>query len=75
MQEAIDRVMHAYGMMVNLTQAQELEAREKVSRFLANKNGDEHRLAIEGLKYLRGFPSRRLPREVQMKPLNDARSL
>jgi hypothetical protein len=54
MQEAIDRVMHAYGMMVNLTPDQERTAREKVSAFLAKAEvNDEDRLAVEGLKYLR----------------------
>ena len=48
MQAAIDRVMQTYGMMVNLTAAQEDEAREKVSNFLKEKVGDE------GLKYLLG---------------------
>ena len=38
MQPAIDRVMQTYGMMVNLTPAQEAEAREKVSSFLKDKD-------------------------------------
>ena len=54
MQAAIDRVMQTYGMMVNLTPGQEAEAREKVSNFLKEKAGDEHNLAVEGLKYLLG---------------------
>lgn len=54
MQASIDRVMQTYGMMVNLTAAQEDEAREKVSNFLKEKVGDEHQLAVEGLKYLLG---------------------
>ena len=54
MQAAIDRVMQTYSMMVNLTAAQEDEAREKVSNFLKEKVGDEHHLAVEGLKYLLG---------------------
>ena len=54
MQAAIDRVMQTYGMMVNLTPGQEAEAREKVSSFLKDKTGDEHRLAVEGLKHLLG---------------------
>jgi hypothetical protein len=54
MQAAIDRVMQTYAMMVNLTPGQEAEAREKVSNFLKNKGGDEHDLAVEGLKYLLG---------------------
>ena len=55
MQAAIDRVMQTYGMMVNLTPVQEAEAREKVSNFLKDKGGDEHNLAVEGLKYLVGL--------------------
>ena len=54
MQAAIDRVMQTYGMMINLTAVQEAEAREKVSNFLKDKVGDEHNLAVEGLKYLLG---------------------
>jgi hypothetical protein len=54
MQQAIDRVMQAYGMMVNLTPDEERIARERVSAFLARANvDDENRLAVEGLKYLR----------------------
>jgi hypothetical protein len=54
MQAAVDRVIQTYGMMVNLTPVQEREAREKVSKFLQGKGGDEHTLAVEGLKYLLG---------------------
>ena len=54
MQAAIDRVMHTYGMLVNLTSEEEEAAREKVSNFLATaKTDDENRLAVEGLRYLR----------------------
>jgi hypothetical protein len=58
MQAAIDRVMHTYGMIVNLTAEQEQIAREKVSSFLAGtKSHDENKLAVEGLRYLRtSFP-------------------
>lgn len=59
MQAAIDRVMQTYGMMVNLTPVQEAEAREMVSNFLKDKGGDEHDLAVEGLKYLLGTTRRR----------------
>jgi hypothetical protein len=58
MQAAIDRVMQTYGMMVNLTRAQETEARQKVSNFLKEKVGDEHNLAVEGLKYLLGHDTK-----------------
>jgi hypothetical protein len=54
MQAAIDRVMQTYGMIVNLTLEEERAVREKVSRFLANaKTDDEHKLAVQGLRYLR----------------------
>ena len=53
MEAAIDRVMLAYGLMVNLTSAEEPSVREQVSQFLADKTGDEHQLAVEGLRYLR----------------------
>jgi hypothetical protein len=54
MQQAIDRVMQTYGLMVNLTRDEEQAAREQVSKFLSQKDGDETQLAIEGLKFLRG---------------------
>jgi hypothetical protein len=58
MQAAIDRVMHTYGMIVNLTLEEEQAAREKVSRFLANaQTDDEQKLAVEGLRYLRNVGS------------------
>jgi len=59
MQAAIDRVMETYGMMVNLTPTQEAEVREEVSRFLKEKDGDEHGLAVEGLKHLLGHTTKR----------------
>jgi hypothetical protein len=58
MQAAIDRVMTTYRMMVHLTPEQEEEAREHVGRFLQGKGTDEHMLAVEGLKYLRGRPTK-----------------
>ena len=58
MQAAIDRVMHTYGMIMNLTPAEEHLAREKVAAFLAKtKTDDETKLAVEGLKYLRSLHS------------------
>lgn len=41
MQTAIDRVMHTYGMLVNLTLEEEQEAREKVTTFLATAKTDD----------------------------------
>ena len=62
MHAAIDRVMQTYSMMVNLTAAQEDEARQKVANFLKEKVGDERHLAIEGLKYLLGHVPKQRPR-------------
>jgi hypothetical protein len=54
MQAAIDRVMQTYGMIVNLNADEERTARQKVAAHLAGKpEGDEHALAVEGLRYLR----------------------
>jgi len=54
MEKAIDRVMQTYGMIVNLTPAEELVVREKVSRFLGQKSeDDEQKLTIAGLRYVR----------------------
>lgn len=54
MQSAIDRVMSTYRMLVPLTPDQELEARERVGKYLQGKTCDDHMLAVEGLKFLRG---------------------
>jgi hypothetical protein len=56
MQAAIDRVMETYTMIANLSPSEERAAREKVSSYLAGKQGaDEHALAVEGLRYLRSI--------------------
>lgn len=55
MQEAMDRVMQAYGLMVTLSPTDEADARERVQRHLATLQGDENTLAIEGLRFLRGM--------------------
>jgi hypothetical protein len=49
----------AGALMVQLTPEQEQEARERVGRFLQDKGTDEHMLAVEGLKYLRGRATKR----------------
>ena len=54
MQEVIDQVMRAYGMMVNLTAEEERAARERLEDFLKDKSDSSHRLAVEGVKFLRG---------------------
>jgi hypothetical protein len=54
MEKAIDRVMHTYGMIVNLTPAEELVVRKKVSKFLGQKSeDDEQKLTVAGLQYVR----------------------
>lgn len=51
---AVDRVMQAYGMMVNITVAEEKALRADVTDFLSTSpSKDENQLAIEGLRYLR----------------------
>jgi hypothetical protein len=52
MQQAVERVMQTYGLLVSLTPVQEREAREKVSTYLKGKGNDVHKLAVEGLKHL-----------------------
>lgn len=59
MQSAVDRVMTAYRLMVNLTPAEDQAAREKLERHLARIKGDEGALAVEGLRYLRDTRPRR----------------
>jgi hypothetical protein len=57
MQTVVERVMRAYGLMVNLTVAQEEEARERLEAFLTNKTGSDRELAVQGLQFLRGSRS------------------
>jgi hypothetical protein len=53
MESAIDRVMYAFGLILNLTPDQEEAARQKLTVFLAGKSATQDALAIEGLRYLR----------------------
>ena len=53
MQAAVDRVMQAYCLMVTLSPADEAQARERLEEHLRNLQGDEHALAIAGLRFLR----------------------
>ena len=72
MQAAIDRVMHTYGMLVNLTLEQEKAAREKVTAFLAQSvTQDENLLAVEGIKFLRG--DKALYAAIMISPWNAAK--
>lgn len=56
-QTAIDRIMHTYDMMVNLSQAARAEARGKVADYINmlfdGGETDPHRLTVCGLTYLR----------------------
>lgn len=46
--------MQTYGMIVRMTPDQERIVREKVSTFLGQKSeGDEQKLTIAGLRYVR----------------------
>jgi hypothetical protein len=49
--DTIEKIMHTYGMMVNLSPQQHTDARERLVAFLANKQGN---LTVQGLKFLRG---------------------
>jgi hypothetical protein len=64
MQAAIDRVLQAYGMMVNLTSEEQQATRRKLEKHLAGMHADDNALSVEGLRYLRG-PDR--PRRVRRK--------
>jgi hypothetical protein len=54
MQEAVERVMVAYGLMVTLSPAEEAEARERLQAHLREMQADEKTLAVAGLRFLRG---------------------
>jgi hypothetical protein len=54
----IDRVMQAYGLMVNLTPQQEEAARRQLELFLKTRTGSEQELAVQGLRFLRGARDR-----------------
>jgi len=49
----IERIMHAYELMMNLTVEQEHAARAEVERFLKTRTGSEEELAVQGLQFLR----------------------
>ncbi len=53
MQAAIDRVMEAYRLMVNLRADDEIAVRRRLMDHLANMEGDERALSVAGLKFLR----------------------
>lgn len=53
MQDVIDRVMRAYGLIVSPTPDEEEVARARLTEFLRDKEDDAHRLSVEGMKFLR----------------------
>jgi hypothetical protein len=67
MEAAVERVMQTYGMLVSLTSAQELEARDGVSSYLKDKGDDEHKLAVEGLRHLLGHTLKRRRRAASLQ--------
>jgi hypothetical protein len=73
MQTVVERVMKTYGMMVNLTVAQDQEARERLEAFLSDKTGSDHELAVQGLQFLRG--SRSLKRRTICRINNAAKQV
>ena len=68
MRRAIDRVMHAYTMIVNLTPEEAEAARERLTAHLAGMDVNESALAVEGMRYLRG-PDRVVRRRTTGKAL------
>jgi len=54
MQEVVDRVMRAYGLMVTLAPEEEDAARKKLADFLKDRKDTPNRLSVEGMKFLRG---------------------
>jgi hypothetical protein len=62
MQEVIDRVMRAYGLMVPLTPKEEELARQRLADFLRDRQDNANRLSVEGMKFLRGKKTARTRR-------------
>lgn len=57
MNEVVERCLHTFGMMQNLTDADLNKRRTDLSDYIAKLHSegekDEHRLAVSGLTYLR----------------------
>jgi hypothetical protein len=65
MQAVIDRVMMTYGLLTTLSPDEEQSARERVTAFLVSMKGEnETRMAVEGLRFLRGDVSIRKGRKL-----------
>ena len=54
MQDVVEQVMRAYGLMVIFTPEEEQAARDRLEQFLKDKSDDTRKLAVEGMKLLRG---------------------
>jgi hypothetical protein len=67
-----DRVMQAYGMMVNLTPEQEEDARDRLRKFLELRTGTDQELAVEGLQFLRGTRATRRRRSAMKREVAEA---
>ena len=66
--QLIERVMQTWGLLVTLTPEQEQSARERVTKFLEGKNGDDRILAVEAIKFLRGAKTYRRRRPTGTLP-------
>ena len=66
--QLIERVMQTYVLLVTLTPEQEALARERVTKFLEGKTGDDHILAVEAIKFLRGVKTYRRRRPLGTLP-------
>ncbi|WP_342712765.1 hypothetical protein AAFG13_17375 [Bradyrhizobium sp. B124] len=59
MEAAVDRVMQTYGMLVSMTEEELQAERQRLVEHLSGIEADEKALAVEGLRFLRGYrPSR-----------------
>ncbi len=59
MQKAIDQVMYAYTLINHLTPDEVEGTRARLAAHLAELDCDETKLAVEGMRYLRG-PNRQV---------------
>jgi hypothetical protein len=65
MEATIDRIMHTYDLLMNRSAAASVEARAKVTDYIATLfeagEKDTHRLTVCGLTYLRELDGRNDP--------------
>jgi hypothetical protein len=64
--DVIDKVMHAYTMIANLTADEAKATRQRLAQHLAGMDVDDKALAVEGMRYLRGnrMSRRRIARNI-----------